>query len=203
MASRELEGPQLGLKTYRTTPGNWLAKGLSTTSRILTIAPEGEDPFWPSNVDNTVWQVFDGIDIDEPDASYDIVYLTNVLDRLSTEDQKKYIQEAARVTKNNGRVVAYSPACDDSEEAYELAKGYGVSTKDFLSRRLSNKDIARLKPHNAAFFMGKIVVPTRARLVTVLNELGLKVTLEHTWAFRDRFAIKRFHIGMEWFVERD
>ena len=202
MASRELEGPQLGLKTYRTTPGNWLAKGISSTSRILTLAPEGEDPFWPSNTDNTVYKVSKDITIDEPDASFDIVYLTNILDRLSTEDCKKYLQEAARVTKNNGRVVAYSPACDDAEEAYELAKGYSVDTTAFMSRRLTNKDIARLKPHNAAFFLSKTVIPNRARLVTVLNELGLKVTLEHTWAFRDRFAIKRFHVGLEWYIDR-
>lgn len=204
MSKPTFEGPQLGIKTLKAAPDNWQAKGLGDTSRVLTLAMQDESPYFPKNVAHSSWEYLKPgqLEIESPDSNYDAVYLTNVLDRYSVEDQKKLIAEAARVTKNNGRIVAYSPACDDAEEIRELASQYGMDTTDFDSRRLTNRDIARLKPHDAMFFLGKIVIPNRTRLVKVLQGMGLPATLEHMWEVRDRFAIRRFHVGMAWTVQR-
>lgn len=203
MASRDLEGPLLGIKTFKCKPTNWLAQGLGDTSRVLTICMKEKSPYWPSNVMYTLQKSFsDGeILLNEPDASYDAVYLTGVIEHYDRQQQLELLGEAARVTRNGGRVVAYSPACDDAEEAFELAKKYGLDTTKFKSGRLSNKDIVRLKPHNAAFFQDLTVLPNSTRLVKVLNELGLDATLEHMWGIKS-FAIRRFHVGMSWQIGR-
>jgi SAM-dependent methyltransferase len=199
-----LEGPQLGLKTYRAEPGNWLSKDLGGSSRVLTLAMQGDSPHFPKGVEHHSWEYFEEgqMSIQHPDASFDVVYLTNVLDRYEAGDRKALVAEAARVVKNGGRVIALSPACDDAIEAYDLATGYGVDTKEFVSRRLTNRDIARLRPHEAVFFLGKVVIPNRTRLVKVLQELGIAATLEHMWEVRDRFAIRRFQVGMSWLIQR-
>ena len=204
MSKPTFEGPQLGIKTLKASPSNWQSKGLGDTSRVLTLSMTGESPFFPTNVAYSSWEHLEPgqITIDSPDANYDAVYLTNILDRYTAEEQKRLIAEAARVTKNNGRIVAYSPACDDAEEVRELARQYGMDTKEFDSRRLTNRDIVRLRPNDAMFFLGKIVIPNRHRLVKVLQSLGLPATLEHMWEVRDRFVIRRFHVGMAWTVQR-
>jgi SAM-dependent methyltransferase len=202
--AKKLEGPQLGIKTLKGKPGNWLSRGLGDTSKVLSMAMLGEEPFFSSAMKDPCWEHFmpGHLNIDAPDASFDAVYLTGILNRYSPEDQKKLIAEAARVTKNGGRVVAYSPACDDAQEALDLATDYGLDTTEFVSRRLTNRDIARLRPHEASFFQGKVVVPSKERLITVMKGFGLEATLEHMWQVKDRFAIKRFHVGMSWTVSR-
>ena len=204
MGKPTFQGPQLGIKTLKADPGNWLAKGLGATSRVLTMAMKDEGPYFPKDVVHYNWEYFEkGVtDIESPDANYDSVYLTNVLCRYDASDQKKLIAEAARVTKNNGRIITYDPACDDAQEVRDIAVGYGMDTKDFDSRRMTNGGIIRLKPHDAMFFLGKIVIPNRHRLVKVLQGMGLPATLEHMWEVRDRFAIRRFHVGMSWNVQR-
>jgi SAM-dependent methyltransferase len=140
--------------------------------------------------------------IDAPDASYDVVYLTRVLEHYDLESRRKLIKECARVTKNSGRIVAFSPACDDAREAYELLEPYGVDTKEFLKRRLTNRDIASLKPHEAVFFQDIVVPANRDRLLVILKSLGLDAKLEHLWTAKKKFPIKRFFIGMVWHVAR-
>lgn len=206
MASRELEGPLLALKTYRADPSNWLQQGLGETSRVLSITSKGCEPYLPKRVAHHSWEYLDEefLGIEYPDASFDAVYITDVLERLPFHERRDLIREAARVCTNGGRIVAYSPACDDGEEAYELIKGYVVDVGEFLNRRLSNKDIVRVKPHEAAFFQTRQVVPGRERLLKALQDLGIDATLEHMWGVKEdvRFAIKRFHVGMIWHITR-
>lgn len=119
------------------------------------------------------------------------------LERMSHEERREAV---SRALETGGRVVTVCRCCHDAEQLVRLVENSGfVFTKNNLPR-LSNGDIARLKPQFAeyleftdTFFQGREEYSAFAKKI-----LGLPVSAKISCSIPNKFAIQRVMIGLVW-----
>lgn len=201
----KLEHPNLGLKTHKRAPTNWLTQGFGDHEDLLVLAPHGGEIYWNSvdRVKSYAYMMPGETDIDMPDAAFTVVFLNHVFERYPADGRKKILNECARMVKPGGTIISIDNTCNDAHQVFDLMYGSGHDIQDFFDRRLSNKDIVSMKPIDAAFFDTMTRVPSRKMLVPFLQGIGFPdVELEDLFKADEKFAVNRFYVGMKWRREK-
>jgi SAM-dependent methyltransferase len=198
----QFESPNLRISLNKLDFGRWSNQlsSVRDNDQILSVSQtKGDNVYCPNGHELHSWDYLEGKNtLDFPSATYDLVYLWKVLEHRDWDAQKALVRESLRVVKPGGKVFALSVACNDQEEVFLFLQKHGFDTKQFEQTRLSNRCIAQLGPHGAAFFQSHIIIPNRKRFVSYLAEQGFTATLEQMWHVRDNFGINRLHVGLCW-----
>lgn len=196
-----LETPLLRIPTNKQTFARWanLLGNVRENDVILSCAIPNK-LYCPAGVELHSWDFLGSrTTLDFPSSFYDVVYLNHVLEHHGEEDRRKLVREGLRCLKPGGQMFACSIACNDQEEVYRFADQHGYGVDRFLATRLNNRDIASLRPTDAAFFKSMVVVPDRKRFVSYLHEQGFSsAKLEDMWSVKGTFPVSRLSVGMRW-----
>jgi len=198
-----LEPPKLGIKIARMDVAHWMGNltGVRADDRVLSLALIGGSIFAPSHVEVRSWHYLtvDEDTLDFPANFYDVVFLNNVLSEYQEDHRRKLLMSCLRAVKSGGKVISVCPACDDAGELYGLLKPYNFDLTKFENSRLTNKQIAVLKPTQAVFLKSTIHLADRKRLIQYIRDLGFdSVGLEHMWGIPHKFSVNRLMIGLLW-----